>query len=90
MSFRTHHEALRFEGVPVRPATTPRRERRVRDGNLAEWRVYERVCGQGGNTNVRLVFESDVAIRTLDRYPSLWIELSDDELLALSKGPPRG
>ena len=88
MTSRTDHEAQPFEGVPIRGATSPRRERRVRDGSLAEWRVYERVCGQADHGSVRLVFESDMAIRTLARYPSLWSELSDEELLAMSKGPP--
>lgn len=88
MSMRTDHEAPPFDGAPVRPAPTQRRVRHVRDENLAEWRVYERVCGTHDHTNVRLVFESDAAIRTVASFPDTWTEMTDEELLALSAGPP--
>lgn len=87
MSTRTDHEAQPFDGAPVRPAAT-RRERHLRDGHLTEWRVYERICGTHDRTNVRLVFESDGAIRTLKCFPATWRDMSDDDLLELSAAPP--
>jgi hypothetical protein len=32
-----------------------------------------------------LVFASDYAVRRVRRYPPNWLELSDDELLSLSR-----
>lgn len=90
MTIRSDDEARQFDVAPVRGATKSRRERHVRDASLREWRVYERVCGQHDVRDVRLVFESDGMIRTLTRFPAEWRQLSDDELLALAAGPPRG
>jgi hypothetical protein len=61
-----------------------RRERHlVHDG--VEWAVYERTWGDYDRRSaIKLVFESDGAVRIVRSFPAEWFTLSDDELVALS------
>jgi hypothetical protein len=61
--------------------------RSVRDAHGVAWLVQEvRDWGYDRRASLSLVFSSDEAMRRVRVYPPNWIELSDDELIALSFG----
>jgi hypothetical protein len=60
-------------------------ERSFLDAEGARWRVYEQAFGDyDRRSGMSLIFASESAVRRVRVYPEDWMELSDDELLALS------
>jgi hypothetical protein len=52
------------------------------------WRVFERPFDSfDRRSGVSLIFTSDGAMRRVRNYPANWMELSDEELFALSWNP---
>lgn len=73
------------------PAPVPRIERlasrSVVDAYGVTWTVQEvRHWSYDRRASSSLVFTGDDAMRRVRNYPANWIELSDDELIALSFG----
>ena len=73
------------------PRQAPRIERlasrSVRDAHGVAWLIQEvRDFGYDRRVSSSLVFSSDDAMRRVRDYPPNWIELSADELIALSFG----
>jgi hypothetical protein len=61
--------------------------RAVRDEQGFTWFVQEiRDWGYDRRASLSLVFTSDDVMRRVRDYPPNWIELSDDELIAVSFG----
>lgn len=60
--------------------------RTLRDPDGGAWVVTEMQLPYDADTGgASLVFASNDAVRRVRRYPPNWPELSDDELLALSR-----
>lgn len=85
----TDRNALTGREPRRQPGTRARPVRRFRDDRLTEWSAYERLCGTGTHAAIRLVFESETLIRTLDDFPSDWARLSDEDLFVLLQRPAR-
>jgi hypothetical protein len=50
-----------------------------------QWRVYEQAFGDyDRRSGMSLIFASEAAVRRVRDFPADWMQLSDDELLALS------
>jgi hypothetical protein len=55
------------------------------DVDGTHWRVYEQAFGDyDRRSGMSLIFASEAAVRRVRDFPSDWMELSDEELLALS------
>ena len=55
------------------------------DGDGQRWQVFEKTFDQfDRRSGASLIFESDGAMRRVRNYPANWMELSNDELAALS------
>jgi hypothetical protein len=49
------------------------------------WRVYEKAFGDyDRRSGMSLIFASEAAVRRVRDFPPEWMQLSDEELLALS------
>jgi hypothetical protein len=60
-------------------------ERSFLDTEGARWQVYEQAFGDyDRRSGMSLIFASESAVRRVRDFPADWMELSDDELLALS------
>jgi len=61
--------------------------RSILDAHGGMWRVQEiRDWGYDRRASSSLVFTSDDVMRRVRNYPPNWVDLSDDELIALSFG----
>ena len=50
-----------------------------------QWNVYEQAFGDYDRRNgTSLIFASDAAVRRVRDFPPDWMQLTDDELLAVS------
>ena len=55
------------------------------DSEGTRWRVYEKAFGDyDRRSGMSLIFASEAAVRRVRDFPSDWMLLTDDELLALS------
>lgn len=55
------------------------------DSDGARWRVFEQPFSDyDRRTGMSLIFASEGAVRRVRNYPVDWVDLSDDDLLALS------
>jgi hypothetical protein len=55
------------------------------DSEGTRWRVYEQAFGDyDRRSGMSLIFASEAAVRRVRDFPSDWMLLTDDELLALS------
>jgi len=55
------------------------------DSEGTRWRVYEQAFGDyDRRSGMSLIFASESAVRRVRDFPSDWMLLTDDELLALS------
>jgi hypothetical protein len=60
-------------------------ERSFMDAEGTHWRVYEqRFADYDRRTGMSLIFASEAAVRRVRDYPADWMDLSDQELMALS------
>lgn len=57
---------------------------RVIQMDATEWRVYEQPPVYDRRRRPDLVFESEGVIRRVRNYPTNWLDLTDDELFAVS------
>jgi hypothetical protein len=57
---------------------------RVIQADATEWRVYEQPPVYDRRRRPDLVFESEGVIRRVRNYPTNWLDLTDDELIAVS------
>jgi len=62
-----------------------RASRAFLDVEGTHWNVYEQAFGDyDRRSGMSLIFASEAAVRRVRDFPSDWMELSDEELLALS------
>jgi hypothetical protein len=55
------------------------------DVDGTRWRVYEQAFGDyDRRSGMSLIFASEAAVRRVRDFPSEWMQLTDEELLALS------
>jgi hypothetical protein len=55
------------------------------DAEGTRWRVYEQpFADYDRRTGMSLIFASEAAVRRVRDYPADWMDLSDQELMALS------
>ena len=68
---------------PTNNATPP--SRTFLDADGAHWFVFEQAFGDYDRRNgMSLIFSNDAAVRRVRDYPADWIDLSDEDLAALS------
>ncbi len=59
--------------------------RTFQDGDGTQWRVFEQSFGDyDRRSGLSLIFASEAAVRRVRDFPSDWMQLSNEELLALS------
>jgi hypothetical protein len=72
----------RFD-VSIDSAALPGRS--FMDAEGTHWRVYEQpFADYDRRTGMSLIFASEAAVRRVRDYPADWMDLSDQELMALS------
>jgi hypothetical protein len=55
------------------------------DSEGTQWQVYEQSFGDyDRRTGMSLIFASEAAVRRVRDFPADWMQLSNDDLLALS------
>jgi hypothetical protein len=60
-------------------------ERTFMDVDGTHWRVYEKAFGDyDRRSGMSLIFASEAAVRRVRDFPPDWMQLTDEELLALS------
>ena len=72
-------------GPPAQERSAAPRVRVFMDEGGTQWQVSERpFADYDRRRGLSLIFASDSAVRRVREYPVHWLQLSDDDLIALS------